>query len=140
VLATVLLESPNGPTPYSLSFIAVMLSARYGGLGPGILATVLAALSIDYFLLPPLRSIDFSWSHLEQTGIFMLSAVIIGSLTASRRRAEEKLAALSRELEHKVEERTANLTEAYKELQTENSERTKAEIKAARSEFVKKSI
>jgi signal transduction histidine kinase len=133
VLATLLLESPNRPTLYSLSFIAVMLSAWYGGLGPGILATVLAALSIDYFLLPPLRSIGFSWSHIERTAIFMLSAVIIGSLTASRRRAEEKLAALSRELERKVEERTANLTEAYERLQAENSERTKAEIRAAHS-------
>ncbi|MGE5307070.1 MAG: sensor histidine kinase [Alphaproteobacteria bacterium] len=133
VLATVLLESPNGPTLYSLSFIAVMLSAWYGGLGPGILATVFAALSIDYFLLPPLGSIDFTWSHMEQVGIFLLSAVIIGSLTASRRRAEERLAALSRELERKVEERTANLTEAYERLQAENRERTKAEIRAAQS-------
>jgi signal transduction histidine kinase len=133
VLATLLLESPNGPTLYSLSFIAVMVSAWYGGVGPGILATVLAALSIDYFLLPPLRSIDFTWSHVEQTGIFMLSAVIIGSLTASRRRAQENLTALWRELEWKVQERTANLTEAYERLQAENSERTKAEIRAARS-------
>ena len=134
VLGTLLLSpAANGPTLYSLSFIAVILSAWYGGLGPGLFATALSALSIDYFLLPPLLSIDFTWSHIEQTGVFMLSAIVIGTLTASRRRAENKLANLSRELELKVQERTADLSKAYEALQAENLERKQAETKAAQA-------
>ncbi|HEY7317291.1 MAG TPA: ATP-binding protein [Candidatus Binatia bacterium] len=134
VLGTMLLSpAANGPTLYSLSFIAVILSAWYGGLGPGLFATALSALSIDYFLLPPLRSIDFTWSHIEQTGVFMLSAIVIGTLTASRRRAENKLADLSRGLELTVQERTADLSKAYEALQAENLERKQAEAKAAQA-------
>ena len=133
VLGTMLLRSANGPTLYSLSFIAVLLSAWYGGLGPGLFATALSALSIDYFLLPPLGSIDFTWSHIEQTGVFTLSAIIIGTLTASRRRTEKKLADLSTELERRVQERTADLSDAYAALQTENAERKEAEAAAAKA-------
>jgi two-component system, NtrC family, sensor kinase len=133
VLGTMLFRSANGPTLYSLSFIAVLLSAWYGGLGPGLFATALSALSIDYFLLPPLGSIDFTWSHIEQTGVFTLSAIIIGTLTASRRRAEKKLADLSSELERRVQERTADLSKAYEALQAENAERKEAEAVAAKA-------
>jgi signal transduction histidine kinase len=133
VLGTLLLRSANGPTLYSLSFIAVMVSAWYGGLGPGLFATALSALSIDYFLLPPLASIDFTWSHIEQTGVFTVSAVIIGTLTASRRRAENKLADLFRDLELRVQERTADLSKAYEALQAENAERKEAEAVAAKA-------
>jgi signal transduction histidine kinase len=133
VLGTLLLRSANGPTLYSLSFIAVMVSAWYGGLGPGLFATALSALSIDYFLLPPLASIDFTWSHIEQTGVFTVSAVIIGTLTASQRRAENKLADLFRDLELRVQERTADLSKAYEALQAENAERKEAEAVAAKA-------
>jgi signal transduction histidine kinase len=133
VLGTLLVRSANGPTLYSLSFIAVMVSAWYGGLGPGLFATALSALSIDYFLLPPLASIDFTWSHIEQTGVFTVSAVIIGTLTASQRRAENKLADLFRDLELRVQERTADLSKAYEALQAENAERKEAEAVAAKA-------
>jgi signal transduction histidine kinase len=133
VLGTLLVRSANGPALYSLSFIAVMVSAWYGGLGPGLFATALSALSIDYFLLPPLASIDFTWSHIEQTGVFTVSAVIIGTLTASRRRAENKLADLFRDLELRVQERTADLSKAYEALQAENAERKEAEAVAAKA-------
>src|SRR5690242_21559222 len=43
----------NVDIPFLLFFATVALSAWYGGLGPGLLATALAALSIDYLLLPP---------------------------------------------------------------------------------------
>ena len=36
-------------TPFLLVFAAIMISAWYGGLGPGLLATVTAGLATDYF-------------------------------------------------------------------------------------------
>ena len=38
-------------------FLAVMLSAWFGGLGPGLLAALLATLAIAYGFLPPLYSL-----------------------------------------------------------------------------------
>src|SRR5215203_6149829 len=40
-------------TPFLLVFSAIIVSAWYGGLGPGLLATVVSALATDYFFLYP---------------------------------------------------------------------------------------
>lgn len=42
---------------YPLFFAAVMISSWYGGLKPGMLATVLSALVCAYFFLPPIYSL-----------------------------------------------------------------------------------
>jgi len=47
----------GGSLPTYITFYpAVMLPALLGGVGPGLLATVAAALVVDYFILPPLAS------------------------------------------------------------------------------------
>lgn len=43
-------------SPFLLFFAPLVVSAWYGGLGPGLLATVLAGLSSDYFFLIPTYS------------------------------------------------------------------------------------
>src|SRR5215213_4240098 len=40
-------------SPFLLLAGAVVVGAWFGGLGPGLLATALGALSADYFFLPP---------------------------------------------------------------------------------------
>jgi K+-sensing histidine kinase KdpD len=40
-------------TPFLLFFFAILLSAWVGGRGPGLLATGLAALSVNYFFFTP---------------------------------------------------------------------------------------
>jgi K+-sensing histidine kinase KdpD len=40
-------------TPFLLVFSAVIVSAWYGGLGPGLLATGMSVLATDYFFLYP---------------------------------------------------------------------------------------
>ncbi len=40
-------------SPYLFFFIAILLSLLYGGLGPGLFATLLSALLVHYFFLPP---------------------------------------------------------------------------------------
>src|SRR5207245_3187261 len=44
--------------PVSLFLCAVMLSAWFGGVGPGLLATALSALAFYYYFLPPVYSLD----------------------------------------------------------------------------------
>jgi PAS domain S-box-containing protein len=93
VLVTALLTLPlhrlNYPSFFSLFFVAIVLSAWYGGLGPGLLATGLTALvtfffHIDILLGPGTYSIE--WLIM-----FVLASLLISWLDASRRRAEEAL-------------------------------------------------
>ena len=43
--------------PYLLFYPAIMLAGWLGGFGPGVLATILAALSLAFLWLPPLYSL-----------------------------------------------------------------------------------
>jgi K+-sensing histidine kinase KdpD len=43
--------APEGS--FLMYFGAVMLAAWYGGLGPGLLATAISTLAVDYLLAPP---------------------------------------------------------------------------------------
>src|SRR6201993_2604908 len=67
--------------PVSLFLCAVILSAWFGGFGPGLLATALSALAFNYYVLPPAHS--FAAKPGEETPrlvIFMVSALFVGSL------------------------------------------------------------
>src|SRR5215211_4054691 len=78
--------------PFLLVFGAIMVSAWYGGLGPGLLATVAAGLATDYFFLPPKGS--FSWFGLETVLLLVFLAegtlvcLLAEALRAARSRAE----------------------------------------------------
>jgi PAS domain S-box-containing protein len=73
---------------------SIMISAWYGGLGPGLLATVLAALIADYHFVSPIHS--FVGLGVKTTplvafvleGIFVSS--LVGTLRFARSRAEER--------------------------------------------------
>src|SRR5215204_7670906 len=69
-------------TPFLFVFAAVMVSAWYGGFGPGLLATVLAILATDYFFLYPIGS--FSGLSLESTPlvVFLLEGTLVSVLAA----------------------------------------------------------
>ena len=84
-------------TPFLLVFAAIMVSAWFGGLGPGLLATVLAALITDYFFLYPVRT--FSVLSLEglPLGVFVLEGILVSSVVAALRYARERAEASTRE-------------------------------------------
>ncbi|QIR35434.1 PAS domain S-box protein [Tolypothrix sp. PCC 7910] len=86
-------------TPTSLFFAAVMVSAWYGGLGAGLLATTLSTLAIHYFLIEPIYSLSISnVSSLVRLSVFLMAALLINSLNeaqrTARQRAEANLQAL----------------------------------------------
>lgn len=129
LLLTLLVRPLAQATIYSLSFAAVIITAWYAGLGPGLVATALAGLAVDYFFIGSPRSLEFDPQHLEQVGVFMIVAILIGYLTAARKQAEEELRKAQRDLEIRVQERTRQLAEANKELQAEVIERKNAEAR-----------
>jgi GAF domain-containing protein len=75
-------------TPLQLFFVAVMVSAWYGGRGPGLLATVLSPLAANYCFIEPHTALILTNPRtVVQLGVFMLSALLISQLNESRRLA-----------------------------------------------------
>ena len=114
--------------PFLTFFSAVVLSAFLGGLGPGVLAAVLGGLLSNYFLIPPEGDLRLTWpSGVIAMGFYVFTVTVIvgliqGMIWASERQraSDEALRRLNAELEARVAERTAALT-------NEMAERTAAE-------------
>jgi C4-dicarboxylate-specific signal transduction histidine kinase len=115
------------PSHFTLFFAAVMLSAWYGGLGTGLVTTILSALTLDYYFISPLHSIELDWRAFLRLGVFSIVAVVTSYLTTARKRAEEALRKAHAELEERVQERTVELTQANQSLRAEIVERKRAE-------------
>ncbi|WP_250122491.1 ATP-binding protein [Chroococcidiopsis sp. CCMEE 29] len=80
------------PTLYPLFLAAVIVSSWYGGIGPGLLATALAALASVYFFTPPIYSLAVNRAEFIWLFQFVLVALLINYLNAmvrsTQRRAE----------------------------------------------------
>src|SRR6267143_2247374 len=67
----------NTNAPVSLILCAVMLSAWFGGIGPGVLAVVLSFLAFAYHFVPPIYSLAMEVLQIPRFLIFVLSALYI---------------------------------------------------------------
>ena len=100
LLAKLLLDplAQQSGTPFVLFFAVVLISTVFGGFGPGLLATFVAALASDYFFLSPGRLLVQDGEHNLQLGIFVLEGLAISSLgvvlRSARRRAKRARIAL----------------------------------------------
>ena len=95
VLLALALRRSEGQLAYPLSFAAVMASAWYGGLGPGLFAAVLVGIASAYFLISPTGSLKTdALTDLFHLGLFALAAILISraqaKLHAARQRLEEQ--------------------------------------------------
>ena len=108
-------------------FLAIMLSAWFGGIGPSLVAALLATMAIAYFFLPPLYSLRFHPSHAPQLLVFFLSGLLVSSWSEVRRRSEASLKRARDEMDAKVQERTADLRQSNEQLQAEIAERKRTE-------------
>ncbi|MBD2296969.1 PAS domain S-box protein [Anabaena sphaerica FACHB-251] len=100
-------------TPTPLFFAAVMVSAWYGGLRPGLLATALSTLAINYFWLEPSPSLHVpNWATLLRLGVFVMAAVIINSLNEAQRIAQRRAEANLKSLQES-EARFSCLAESH---------------------------
>jgi C4-dicarboxylate-specific signal transduction histidine kinase len=109
--------------PVSLFLCAVILSAWFGGVWPGLAATALSALAFYYYFLPPIYSLDAKPAEIPRFVIFMVSTLFVGSLSAAQRSATESLRRARDDLRETVQE----LQRSHEALQTESLERKHAE-------------
>ena len=85
---TLLLPPVAEGTPFLFFFAAVMLSAWYGGLGPALLTIILAAAWSNYFMLPPLHSLQVGApADMLRLSLFLLVAFLISLLQARQQGA-----------------------------------------------------
>jgi signal transduction histidine kinase len=84
--------------PTSLFFAAVMLTAFQGRLGPGLLATALSSLILEYFFMSPFNNPATGFEETVRITVFALTAVLINSLHERRRRAEAQRRRLEEQL------------------------------------------
>ncbi len=76
-------------SPFLLFFVPPIFSALYGGLKPGLLATVLTALGIWYLFQPPDRSSEISLDETLRIGLFVLGGSWVSSLIAGLENAKK---------------------------------------------------
>nr|WP_194054362.1 PAS domain S-box protein [Nodosilinea sp. LEGE 06152] len=104
------------PTPLALFYVAVMVSAWYGGLKPGLVATVLSALAINYFI-PPYNALGIVDSgDLLHLGVFVIIALLISRLNQSRQvalRQEQQLRAEAEAAQRRTAHLLEHMTDAF---------------------------
>ena len=108
--------------PVSLLLCAVMFTAWFGGIAPGLLAVVLSAFVFYYSFLPPIDSLASKPDQIPRFIVFVVSALFVGALSAAQqiateslRRARDKLNETVEELKNKNEEIQALRDQLYKE-------------------------
>ena len=82
------------PSGVPLFFAAVAVSSWHGGLGPGLLATALAALVSDWFFAPPFYQLNAG--TLVRVAAFVAVALLTASLYQRARRAQAHAEILAR--------------------------------------------
>ncbi len=115
-------------TPFLLFLSGVMLSAWLGGLGPGLLATLAAAMLSDYFFLSPTHTFfgKAADQHIRLI-LFLIEGTLITLLCTTRNNL--KIARAGLEVE--VKERMAALVQNSAILEEQINERRRAEDKLA---------
>jgi C4-dicarboxylate-specific signal transduction histidine kinase len=109
--------------PVSLFLCAIMFSAWFGGIRPGLLAVALSHLAFIYYFVTPLYSLAVEIKEVPRLIIFALSALFVGSLSAAQRSATESLRSARDDLSRTVQE----LRRTNEALKAENAEREQAE-------------
>src|SRR5690242_9707696 len=106
-----------------LSLVAIVIVGWVCGLRPALVAWVLATLAFAYFFTPPFDSFALVSVEVPRLTIFALLGLLMATVSAARRRAEDSLQRARNELEARVRARTADLERSNEGLQAAVSER-----------------
>ena len=116
-LASLLLQ-PLFPHPFLfLFFAAVMASAWFGGMLPGLFAVLISTVVVDYFFAPPLYSFAIKATEVSYFAAFVVCSLVASWVSASKKKNEEELKEARGQLQVLVAERTAALQQSTSELQ-----------------------
>ncbi len=88
-LGTTALHGLMGSSVSILFFPAVLITAIYGGYGPALLATLLSTTALAYYFVPPYNIVDIGADDAIRLTVFAVIAVVGGSISAARNRADD---------------------------------------------------
>ena len=86
--------------------VAVLITGWVSGLRPALVAWGLATLAFNYYFTPPLYSLMVDVAQLPRLIVFAGVAVLMATVSAARRKAEDALKSARDGLEERVRERT----------------------------------
>ncbi len=118
----------------TLFFCSVMLSSWLGGLLLGIFASVLSAIALDYYFIPPLHALGIGLDEAPDVIVFVFSALFVSWLNGQQKRAKDSIMQARDKLDARVQERTAELKQMNEQLQAEIAERKIAEDSLVRAQ------
>jgi PAS domain S-box-containing protein len=104
-----------------LFFAAIMCSAWFGGVVAGVMAVVLSSFLVTFFFIPPLYSLAVGREFRTYETAFIVCAIAITAVSASRRRTELAIRRANDDLEISVRQRTADLQQSNKDLMERES-------------------
>jgi PAS domain S-box-containing protein len=113
-----------GGTLLLFFFPAVILSAWLGGMGAGLIATLLTVVAANYYLFPPYFAFSLNLSAVVSLIIFSGIVTLINWITTSERVAREAVTRQREELQHRQEQlqvTLASIGDAV--IATDNQER-----------------
>jgi len=103
-VVTILLHRYLSHGVMALFIASVMISAWVGGLGPGLLASVMSVLASQYFFFPPIYSLAVDSSDdIAQIVVFSIVTVLITSLTHAQKRSLQALVESQKRLQDYAE-------------------------------------
>ena len=90
-LLTHVLWPAIAPASTSIFFAAVMCASWFGGVGPGLVASVWSLLLNDYFFAAPFYNVQFGGANLTRAAVFIWVALLISLLNGVRKRLHNEL-------------------------------------------------
>ena len=114
-------------TPDAAFFAAVALASWFGGLVPGLIATVGSALAVDYFLIPPLHDISFDADHIIRLATFTTVSLLISWISHTLQRETKRAEQRGADARHELAERQRIEAERVGLLAREREARRQAE-------------
>src|SRR5262245_39806200 len=122
----------SGSLPLTLFIIPVAISAMFGGLGPGLLATLLSGLAGEYFLTEPHFSLySMDTADLERLALFLTTSALLCWMIKTTHIARQAVEARALEAEQRRSELEAQIAE--RERARAERERLIAELETERA-------
>lgn len=121
------------PAPVPL-FFAAIFAAFWGGFGPGLFASIVSALVIDFFFVPPYDHFELNTPNFVRIGVFITVSTLVSWLNTTRKKLMDERGQLLIKIEGFNEALRAKVDTATQELSHTNEALLKTQQHLARSE------